>query len=77
MQLVGVYLVFARLIVPPLGTRHLRAARGSPLAYAIGIAGYAVGLVLSSALDLPTGAVIVWCLAVLAAAVHAASRTRA
>jgi zinc/manganese transport system permease protein len=70
-QLVGVYLVFATLIVPSLGTRKHREARRLPLAYAIGVAGYAIGLALSSAFDLPAGALIVWCLALLAMAVHA------
>lgn len=72
-QLVGVYLVFATLIVPSLGTRAHSPARRLPLAYAIGIGGYAIGLVLSAALDLPSGALIVWCLAVLALFAHAAS----
>lgn len=72
-QLVGVYLVFATLIVPSLGTRKHREARRLPLAYAIGVLGYAIGLALSSAFDLPAGALIVWCLALLAMAVHAAA----
>jgi len=70
-QLVGVYLVFATLIVPSLGARQHPPARRLPLAYAVGIGGYAVGLVLSAALDLPSGALIVWCLALLAVVVHA------
>jgi zinc/manganese transport system permease protein len=70
-QLVGVYLVFATLIVPSLGARQHRASRRLPLAYGIGIGGYAIGLVLSAALDLPSGALIVWCLALLAVAAHA------
>jgi zinc/manganese transport system permease protein len=72
-QLVGVYLVFATLIVPALGVRRHPEARRLRLAYAIGVAGYAVGLLLSSALDLPSGALIVWCLALLAIAAHAAA----
>jgi len=77
-QLVGVYLVFATLIVPSLGARQHPSARRLPLAYAIGILGYAIGLTLSAALDLPSGALIVWCLALLAVAVHAmAPRTSA
>jgi zinc/manganese transport system permease protein len=47
------------------------------LAYAIGIAGYGAGLILSSALDLPSGALIVWCLAALAIAAYALSGGRA
>ena len=70
-QLVGVYLVFATLIVPSLGSRNHAEGRRLPLAYAIGALGYAGGLVLSAALDLPSGALIVWCLALLALAVLA------
>lgn len=70
-QLVGVYLVFASLIVPALGVRQHAERRRLPLAYAIGIGGYALGLVLSSVFDLPSGALIVWCLAVLAVLAHA------
>jgi zinc/manganese transport system permease protein len=64
MQLVGVYLVFASLIVPALATRRI-ATRGLRLgcAYSVGFIGYLAGLVLSTRLDLPAGAVIVWCLA--------------
>ena len=65
-QLVGVYLVFASLIIPSLATRNLDGRIRLPVAYAIGAAGYAIGLVLSSMFDLPAGALIVWCLAVLA-----------
>ena len=64
-QLVGVYLVFATLIVPPLATRRMPRG-GLVAAWALGIAGYAAGLVLSTALDLPTGPAIVWALVVLA-----------
>ena len=75
-QLVGVYLVFATLIVPSLGTRNHPQKRKLPLAYGIGIGGYALGLLLSSALDLPSGALIVWCLAVLAVLVHSVAPKR-
>jgi zinc/manganese transport system permease protein len=61
-QLVGVYLVFASLIVPALATyRPMR--RRYFHAFAVGIAGYALGLLLSVWLDLPTGAAIVWAMA--------------
>ncbi len=69
-QLVGVYLVFATLIVPPLATRalgRLRLAAGWGLA----TAGYALGLIISTSLDLPTGPVIVWTLAALGILTHA------
>jgi zinc/manganese transport system permease protein len=58
-QLVGVYLVFASLIVPALATHKIKHRR-IPLAYAIGISGYISGLLLSMWLDLPAGAAIVW-----------------
>ncbi len=60
-QLVGLYLVFATLIVPPLGTRRMQRGRVAA-AWVIGAAGYALGLVVSTATDLPSGAVIVWTL---------------
>lgn len=61
-QLVGVYLVFASLIVPALATWRRRKRRYLH-AFAVGIAGYALGLLLSVWLDLPTGAAIVWAMA--------------
>ena len=62
-QLVGVYLVFASLMVPALATRSLRV-HSLPVGYAIGLVGYLVGLLLSAFFDLPTGAVIVWTLTI-------------
>jgi len=67
-QLVGVYLVFASLIVPALATYRLRKRR-TVIAYAVGVAGYAAGLLLSVWGDLPTGAAIVWAMAVVGATV--------
>jgi len=61
-QLVGVYLVFASLIVPALATTGVDGSRRLVYAYATGIAGYVSGLVLSAVLDLPSGAMIVWTL---------------
>ena len=61
-QLVGLYLVFASLIIPPLATRRLARGRLA-LGYGVGIVGYAVGLAVSVGFDLPTGPVIVWALA--------------
>lgn len=61
-QLVGVYLVFASLIVPALASHGM--TRGRLLAgYGIGATGYAVGLGMSALLDLPAGAASVWSLA--------------
>jgi len=63
-QLVGIYLVFASLIIPALATRQIRR-RGIRIAcgYGVGIVGCLVGLVISVIADFPAGAVIVWCLA--------------
>ena len=71
-QLVGVYLVFASLIVPPLATRRMHRGRLAA-AWGLGVAGYAAGLVVSTALDLPTGPTIVWVLVVLASVWYATS----
>jgi len=62
-QLVGVYLVFASLIIPALATTGADGPRRLAIAYATGAAGYVLGLVLSALLDLPSGALIVWTLA--------------
>jgi zinc/manganese transport system permease protein len=67
-QLVGVYLVFASLIVPALAVRGW-GRRPLAAGYALGAAGYALGLLVSVVSDLPTGPVIAWTLAVLAMAV--------
>ncbi|MCP4040517.1 MAG: metal ABC transporter permease [Gammaproteobacteria bacterium] len=65
-QMVGVYLVFASLIIPALGSRSFPEKSKLPAAYGIGVAGYGMGLVLSALLDLPAGPAIVWMLAIIA-----------
>ncbi len=67
-QLVGVYLVFASLIIPALAGRLWPPRAAHLVAFATGIAGYVAGLILSALLDLPSGAVVVWCLAIAAVA---------
>lgn len=67
-QIVGVYLVFASLILPALATRHLSGRRRLVTGYGIGAVAYAGGIVLSAMLDLPTGAVTVWTMALAALA---------
>lgn len=63
-QLVGVYLVFASLIIPALATRHLtRYALG--WGYLVGVLGYLLGIAGSAWFDLPTGPLIVWSLFVV------------
>jgi zinc/manganese transport system permease protein len=64
-QLVGVYLVFASLIVPALATHRVKQWR-TAFAFGIGITGYAAGLLLSARFDLPGGAAIVWTMALTA-----------
>jgi zinc/manganese transport system permease protein len=69
-QLVGLYLVFATLIVPPLATRRMRRGRLAA-AWGVGLAGYAIGLASSTAFDLPSGPVIVWDLCIVGLVVYA------
>ncbi|MDA1077050.1 MAG: metal ABC transporter permease [Proteobacteria bacterium] len=63
-QIVGIYLVFASLIIPALATLHLRGRL--LVGYLIGAASYFSGIALSAILDLPTGAVIAWSMAAIA-----------
>ena len=62
-QLVGIFLVFATLIVPALATRY-SGARRMPKAYAVAVAGYALGLVVSALFDAPSGPTVVWAMAI-------------
>ena len=71
-QLVGLYLVFATLIVPPLATRRMLQGRLAA-AWLLGILAYASGLLVSTALDLPSGPTIVWLMAALALGGYAVS----
>ncbi|MCG6876082.1 MAG: metal ABC transporter permease [Betaproteobacteria bacterium] len=71
-QLVGVYLVFATLIIPALATRNLR--RRLAWGYGLAALGYAAGLAASAAFDLPSGATVVWALAAAGIAVGAVGR---
>jgi len=63
-QVVGVYLVFASLIVPALAT--LNQSSSLAKAFSLGALGYLTGLILSAWFDLPAGATIVWCLVLIA-----------
>jgi zinc/manganese transport system permease protein len=63
-QLVGVYLVFASLIIPALATVSLKGTAGLLAAYVMALFAYLAGLIASAMLDLPSGAVIVISLAV-------------
>ncbi|HCI52021.1 MAG TPA: zinc/manganese transporter permease [Gallionella sp.] len=74
-QLVGVYLVFASLIVPALATYRIEQHR---ILYAalIGVTGYAAGLLLSALFDLPCGAAIVWAMAITGGVIAVRFNTR-
>ena len=72
-QLIGVYLVFASLIIPALAVMRRSRWRLSA-GYTLGAAGYAGGLVCSALFDLPTGAVIVCVIALLSAVYASLSR---
>lgn len=64
-QIVGIYLVFASLIIPALSVRELSGGRALVWGYFIGTAAYGIGLIVSAIYDLPSGPVIVWMLAIL------------
>ncbi|MBF0097787.1 MAG: metal ABC transporter permease [Magnetococcales bacterium] len=64
-QLVGIYLVFASLIVPALAVHDLQGYQQLLAGYAVGILAYLLGLFLSALWDLPTGPVIVCAMVVL------------
>lgn len=68
-QLVGVYLVFASLIIPALAGRSL--LKHSLIAgYLIGVLGFAAGLLIANWQDWPAGAVTVWAMALIAVLVN-------
>ena len=67
-QFVGVYLVFASLIIPALATQRLQGRSRLLAGYLLGALAYIAGIVLSALFDLPTGAVTVWTMAMLAIA---------
>lgn len=60
-QLVGVYLVFASLIIPALGTAQFKGTKRLLLGYIIAVSAFAGGLYLSTLYDMPSGPVIVCC----------------
>jgi zinc/manganese transport system permease protein len=58
-QLVGVFLVFASLIIPALAARGSAKSRQLPIGYGVGFVGYTLGLFASALWDFPTGAAVV------------------
>jgi zinc/manganese transport system permease protein len=80
-QLIGVYLVFASLIIPALSASALDGRSRLTAAYGIGAVSFVLGISTSALLDLPTGAVTVWTMAAVGVVsgclLHAATRHRA
>lgn len=64
-QLVGVYLVFASLILPALAIRNM-PKYALVYGYIVSATGYVLGLVMAAIFDLPAGAIIVYSLALTA-----------
>lgn len=62
-QLVGVYLVFASLVIPALAVRKWEGRGGIIGGWALGACGYLAGLYCSLYWDLPAAPLIVWGLA--------------
>ena len=65
-QVVGVYLVFASLIIPALAALNAPQKHSLWIALLVGLLGYVLGLLASSVFDLPSGAMIVWMLVIVA-----------
>ena len=65
-QLVGVYLVFATLVIPALAARRWPGALGLVCGWVVGAGGYLAGLYCSLYMDMPAAPLSVWCLATLA-----------
>jgi zinc/manganese transport system permease protein len=66
-QLVGVFLVFASLIIPALAAHSAPSRLRLPTGYVIGLTGYVLGLLASALYDFPTGAAVVCLLAAVGA----------
>lgn len=62
-QIVGIYLVFASLIIPALATQSMPRRKRLLVGYGTGAVSFLVGIILSAIFDLPTGAIIVWTMA--------------
>ena len=67
-QLVGIYLVFASLILPALAIRNTSKFTLG-YGYLIGVTGYLLGLIFAAVMDLPAGAMIVHSMAISALAI--------
>ncbi len=72
-QLVGVFLVFATLILPALGISRTNKGGALFIGYGVGAISYISGLWLSFAFDVPAGPLVVCLLAVFSLAVFVVS----
>ncbi|WP_245715529.1 metal ABC transporter permease [Propionivibrio dicarboxylicus] len=75
-QLVGVYLVFASLIIPALASRNYLPRIRLCVAYGVGMIAYTLGLIISAKVDLPSGPLVVWSLAAMGIVANVLSPTR-
>lgn len=75
-QLVGIYLVFATLIVPALATRRVMRGRLAAC-YLLAAVAYVIGLALSAICDLPAGPLVVCTITVLGIGFFLTFRPRA
>jgi zinc/manganese transport system permease protein len=75
-QLVGVYLVFASLIVPAVATHRYPVRRQLALGYGLALGSYVLGLVLSAVFDLPSSPIIVWAMGLIGLLVHFGGREK-
>jgi len=74
---VGVYLVFASLILPALATVNRDSRHRLLSGYLVAFIGYTSGIYISAVFDLPTGAMVVWSLAFVALGSRLLFRTSA
>ncbi|NDE89721.1 MAG: metal ABC transporter permease [Alphaproteobacteria bacterium] len=75
-QLVGIYLVFASLILPALATAHVEGRKGIMQGWCIAFAAVFGGLVFSAFTDLPSGPTLVWSYAIAAVGAFCVYRIR-
>ncbi|MBL1294586.1 MAG: metal ABC transporter permease [Thiotrichales bacterium] len=65
-QFIGVYLVFASLIIPALASINYSDKNNHLYTWLLGVTAYFIGLASSALFDLPSGPTIVWALALTA-----------
>lgn len=78
-QAIGIYLVFATLILPAIAIRELQGFKAIAYGIGIGASAYIVGLLASVIFNLPSGPAIVialaLCVAIAAVAIHVKLKT--